>query len=340
MQIIGLPDGTEAEFPDDMSEDEIVAVIQREYGAPKPQIGAGKAFVEGVASGGTLGFADELRAAGIAAAESVQGRGNFSDTYQQMRDVYRQEQEQAREQHPVAYGAGSLVGVAPIALAAPATLPAGMGIGAAYGAGEAENVQDIPMEALKGAAISGGVGLAARGAGKVIGDVAGKVGSRIEKAGEKIAMGGAEKALARIEEGVAPLSTRQTVVQTAGDILSETKQLLKQPIVQHLQQATGREALAAGLAGGLTGSGTAAAAAAAGVKVLGGVAEKRGPQLQVNIGSRIEDLGAFLKRVPNKYHNVLKDAFSRGGHALGSTIYLLQQQDPEFRKMTTGETEE
>ena len=63
MAIYGLPDGTQAEFPDTMSEDEVKAVLRKKFPAPvDPQAGAKSVVAEmGPIEGAVTAFGENAR---------------------------------------------------------------------------------------------------------------------------------------------------------------------------------------------------------------------------------------------------------------------------------------
>jgi len=70
--------------------------------------GAGDAGVAGLIQGGTLGFSDEMGAASDVALDKILGKaGKSYREYQKMREAANKE---IQEEHPLAYGAGELVG--------------------------------------------------------------------------------------------------------------------------------------------------------------------------------------------------------------------------------------
>src|SRR5690554_5130088 len=128
-------------------------------------------FARMAAQGATLGFADE-----IAGAIGAIGEG----TYREARDASRSRVERLRSNHPILSAVAEGVGGAFVPLpggsvvsgvkgavtagraaraaqAAKELAATGAIAGSIYGAGEAERLRDIPLEALKGGA-AGGVG--------------------------------------------------------------------------------------------------------------------------------------------------------------------------------------
>jgi hypothetical protein len=119
--------------------------------------------------GPTLGFADELTGLVGAGAALVQGKSP-SEGYQQARDIYRSGVESYKEEQPI--GAAVSQGVASLPLGmlnlgrsiAPNVGPvlrsigSGLGFGIVGGAGEAKELEDVPLEAAKTGATSAVLG--------------------------------------------------------------------------------------------------------------------------------------------------------------------------------------
>lgn len=187
------PDGQKytVTAPDDATDDQILAYVQqnadkksaigngpaptgtsqpglREAGASLPT--AGRAFLN-AAQGPLFNFADEIAAGGAAMVDRVTGRNpgfTVGQLYDRYRDVARGASESYQQQNPIAapltQAAGSMVALGPLGMgsgAAP-TVASGMaraaGIGGVQGmlggAGSAQEVGDIPADAL----LSGGFG--------------------------------------------------------------------------------------------------------------------------------------------------------------------------------------
>lgn len=160
--------------------------------ALKPDVGRARAAAEGVLSGASANFRDEIYGASAAsglpewmggfrapvgaarlAIESYQGQpGEATKTYEAARDRIRAVQQQGQEQYPGTTFAGNVVGAMAIPVGGAmnaATLPGrmakgalvGAGYGAAYGAGEGTGLQDRASRAASGAVIGGVAGAAA-----------------------------------------------------------------------------------------------------------------------------------------------------------------------------------
>jgi hypothetical protein len=119
--------------------------------------------------GPTLGFADELTGLAGGAAALVQGKSP-SEGYQQARDIYRSAVESYQEEQPiggaVAQGVASLplgmlnIGksIAPNVGPVLRSIGSGLGFGIVGGAGEAKELEDVPIEAAKTGATSAVLG--------------------------------------------------------------------------------------------------------------------------------------------------------------------------------------
>lgn len=129
----------------------------------------------GFASGASMGTDDELAGVGAGIKGAMSGK-NPLDAYYAGRDNYRGIKENSREDNPWADGLGQFAGaVAVPGLAAAGNARLGGAIatgakvgaaqGAIQGAGDAEELSDVPKESLWGAATGGVIG----GAGGVIG---------------------------------------------------------------------------------------------------------------------------------------------------------------------------
>lgn len=132
--------------------------------------GTTRSFVEGA----TFGFADEIGIGAAALAASLQFGKPFWEVYQDMKTSYTAEQKRFEADHPVistgakvagAVGTGfalarGAAAAAPGLAARPILAGAAGGAieGAAFGAGEAETMADIPREAGTGALIGGAFG--------------------------------------------------------------------------------------------------------------------------------------------------------------------------------------
>lgn len=136
---IELPDGTIAEFPDDMPMADIEKVLQRQFAPqkqemPKKDVSALESGVRGYVQGGSLGFGDEimggLASGGLKLAAEAQhlagyipgvGEESFGipkefedrsivDMYREGRGIAREQEKAAREANPWTYGLSEVGG--------------------------------------------------------------------------------------------------------------------------------------------------------------------------------------------------------------------------------------
>lgn len=91
-----------------------------------------------------------------AAVSGIQALGD--KTYEETRRANELESDKAWDEHPVAYGAGKTAGMAGTAFALPASIPAAVGVGAASGLDASTSLEDMPLDAVKGAAVGGALG--------------------------------------------------------------------------------------------------------------------------------------------------------------------------------------
>lgn len=203
-QEIETPDGI-VEFPDDMTDQEIAAVLQRQYGGPQPAVAPTANIPRQALQGMSLGFGDELVARGAAGLDFLTGRTaeqtgkdlSYGDLYDRYLQVEQGRIAQGQEAAPVASTVAELGGAiatpanllnAPKAIAqlpawARAATVAGAQ-GAAYGAGTAQEDERLESaaqatipSALFGAAGQKAVELTGK-AGKAISDLWNKAAPR------------------------------------------------------------------------------------------------------------------------------------------------------------------
>jgi len=142
--------------------------------------------------GPTLGFADEL--AGLVGGGAALVRGESpSKGYQQARDIYRSGVESYKEEQPI--GSAVAQGVASLPLGmlnigrniAPNVGPvlrsaaSGLGFGIVGGAGEAKEIEDVPVEAAKTGATSAVLGAGTELGMKVVRPVKQAISSQAQR---------------------------------------------------------------------------------------------------------------------------------------------------------------
>ena len=111
---VELPDGTIAEFPQNMSDDDIASVLQKEYPSDNSQeqglLEKAEGFMRAKTQGDTFGFGDEI-IAGLASVPSALITGNsVSDSYNQILDDERQRADSFRETNPALSIGGEIGG--------------------------------------------------------------------------------------------------------------------------------------------------------------------------------------------------------------------------------------
>lgn len=172
---IEAPDGTVIEFPEGTSQDQILSVMQSQYGQePVPAL---QSYGLGIADMATLGLDDELRGAARAVGTKLRGDERpFPELLDRGIEMVREEHQQARD-NPWTYFGGQVTGATSTGLAggvAASTLPkaiqsaaaarpflTAVGVGGAsggvYGAGSGEKGQRAES-ALQGALYGAGGG--------------------------------------------------------------------------------------------------------------------------------------------------------------------------------------
>ena len=142
--------------------------------AHAPEVHAGQASVLGGAQGATSGFLDELAGAAQAAKHVPEALAQHSTApvtlaYTNARNAARDTLASAREQNPVSYTAGQLVGGVPSAFAMPGgSIVGGAVSGAAQALGDTPditNVGQVAKDVAHGAGIGAGAGAVLHGVG-------------------------------------------------------------------------------------------------------------------------------------------------------------------------------
>jgi hypothetical protein len=247
-----------------------------------PQVGTGGALAVGAAQGASLGWGDELAAHADSLISKVPGLRDIREaganrlfghpigalpyddpslTYEQRRDAYRDYNEAAAQQHPVAHGVGEAAGGIATAFVPGTSLAKGAGalkvglqgaaLGGLGGAGESEasDPTQIAKESGEGALI-GGVGGAAlhAGANKLTKALATKIPALADRQAVAALTEGAPKSLTMPMTGDANLSAalnepiqiapKKTV--TLGQIAGKSAEEVR-PIVKAQQERIGQQ---------------------------------------------------------------------------------------------------
>jgi len=205
--------GAEIEFPDSMTDQEIEAILRREFGGQ--QESSWRDPVRQVLKGATFGFADELGSALAAIPAGIATGTNPLDAYREMQQAVSGEQKAYEQANPgtalglemlggLSTGIASGVKALPSLASALPRLPAwattamlGGAQGAVYGAGTGDpgnRLENAAEQGLLGAAIAPVAGKV----GEVIGDA---IGGTASWAGRKLSespQGTAERVIRRV----------------------------------------------------------------------------------------------------------------------------------------------
>jgi len=357
------------QFEEVTNEDDYFA--QFETVESQPQVGVGEAGWEGFKRGSTLGFGDELSAASTAVGVKVsdfiddlittdeerrrnemlgekfpEHRESFYDIYEREKRRHRKEYEQAREQHPVATGAGEVGGMAltsviPGAGATKVAPMVGGGIKTAaalegattmgtYGAGTSEG--DI-SERLKQAAKYGT-------AGAVLGPVATKVGevalpslkTGTKKLYEK-ALTAEEKQLAKLPGSLGDEGAELVpgVSGSLKEIIGAGYKGVKAATKKNISNLTMSDFITGAIGytyGGLTGAITAVGVKS-GVTEAGKIAI---PTAAAKSYGGIANVTKSISKTLDKWGPELQRVAARGANAITAYVHTKSQQDPVFRE--------
>lgn len=139
---VDLPEGTRPE-----EYEKIVADVLKDYEMSGIETSGLEAGARGLMSG---------IPGATAAVSGIQALGD--KTFKETRRKNELESDKAWDEQPVAYGAGKVAGMAGTAFALPASIPAAVGVGAASGLDASTSLEDMPLDAVKGAAVGGALG--------------------------------------------------------------------------------------------------------------------------------------------------------------------------------------
>ena len=291
----------------------------------------------GAAQGVTLGFGDELAGANeslayaadshpLATAASLMNPGTAGKTiseavtnfilaqkntegareaYVSGRDSERASNRRARERSPVAYGGGQLAGAGATSLATGGGAAALTGAGAAEGLGssDADLLEGDVLEAGKDAVLGGAAGLAAAGAGKAIGSVAGR-GKPAARALDPYLPAHEQVEPGMVRKG-AELVGRAG--EKVGDFFNNAGDLTKSAF----------SLVTAGKSNAIQGAAR--------------VAEKIPDIVEKGATISLETIERLAPQL-GRFGSVLMQAAQRGGNALATTNFLLQQTEPEYQE--------
>lgn len=230
--------------------------------------------LQGLVSGVTVDFDDEIAGAATAAKQAITGRGindvvagrkGIADTYREARDKRRDVKKTAEEANPGTYMASQLVGSLPtVALAGPAgttreLAKAGAKYGAALGAGGSESdltkgevggfAADTAIGATAGAvlgpivagAVEGGVATV-KGGARLAADAARRaVGKPVQTAVQREATGMAERVAQNANEPslIGRGKTVRQITQEAQPLMQEASAAINKPFLLRQSQIAG-----------------------------------------------------------------------------------------------------
>lgn len=190
---IQLPNGkiAELEVPEGATNEQILSFAKTQFGdmeQAKPQeqqMSRGEALARTTYQGATMGFGDEILAAGRAlGAKALGGDESFRDYYNLAKEEERGQLQQARQEYPVQSVVSEIGASIPTGgrilkaayltgMKMPTLLKGGAALGVISGLGETENIADVPetikdttLGGVYGATAAGAFGLAGQGIGK------------------------------------------------------------------------------------------------------------------------------------------------------------------------------
>lgn len=292
----------------------------------KPNVSQWEALKGGMSQGATLGFADEAKAGLIAGAESLFGDAPFSETYESLRDAYRDEMAQEQQAHPGTFMAGSVVGAAPLTIASgglsggtvkgAAALGAGEGAISGLGTSEAKDVSGMVRDTATGAAIGGLLG----GALPAIANKATGLPTKV-----------ADDLIPEMEKRFAAQEAADEMIDftpSFKEIGNSFKKGVKEAISGDLSKISKKEAALVGTAASMdmTGLGLAGYLGFKGAKK---VADEQGKAALFTAAAALE----IPAQAVQKYIQAIEKAAVRGPQAVVATEYILQSQNEDYRRL-------
>jgi len=170
---VEMPDGTIIEgVPEGTTQTELRSRLAKYK--QQPEEGRGYGPARSALQGMTLGFADEAGIGMAALAAKATGEKRpISDIYREMKDAYNEQQQQYEKAHPVEstalqIGGGLATGIAGAGTRAGMAVAAhpivgGAAVGALSGTGQANRMEDVPLQAGLGSGVGAATGGLMRG---------------------------------------------------------------------------------------------------------------------------------------------------------------------------------
>lgn len=326
----------------------------REQEATAPKVSPLESGLRGAAQGASLGFADE--AAGgldylkeglgqIAKGGMLSDSDKLGSTYSEGRDESRANYDAAQKANPGTFLAGNLAG----SLALPTGslgLAKGAALGAAQGLGSSDrdSLGGLAADTALGAGLGGVVGAGTSVVGKGLNKAA-ELGSDVLEGSGNIAKDTASWLANRATNSTSGRSALDSGLIRAGDnaadislranantnpFLDSLRTGVREKATKEAAEPFFSDADKMGIASSLMGGPHAAAAATTGLAGKN-LINSRG----ASTGAvALDSIGDILTQAPErlgKFAKPLQDAQARG--ALNPTLFILQQTNPEFRKL-------
>lgn len=306
----------------------------------------------GLAQGASLGFADEAAGALSNIANKFSNTDNSlfdSENYAKARDDWRAADKAAQAANPNTYLAGQVGGgvalpLGPIGLAKGALLGATQGLGSS----EADSLGGAAADTALGAGLGGALGAAAPSIGRGISKVGNFANDALEGTSDFLKGAAGTFANRATNSGFGREALDSGAIKlgdTAGDIAgrlgSEAPEGLRQGVTARAAKEAGEgffsDADKMAMGTSLVGGPHAAASVGAGI-VGKNLANTRGASTGAVSLDKIGDILAQTPQQLGKFAAPLQAAQARG--ALNPTLFILQQTNPEFRKMVLGNQED
>lgn len=324
-----------------------------EYAGAAPKPGMLESAARGAAQGASLGFADEAAGAlSNLANRLVNPQGDLFDAenYKNVRDSYRAGDKAAKAENPTTFGVGQVAGGAALPVGQLGLLK-GAALGAAQGLGtsEADTLGGAAADTALGAGVGGALGAAGNYIGQGIsaglnkfGDAASGalegIGGLIKRGADTFADSATGSSFGREALDAGAIKLGDSARDIAGRLGEDASEGLRSGVAAKAAELAAKPFFSdldkTAIGGTLLAGGSHTLPAVGGI-VAKNVANARG----ASTGAvALNEIGDILQRSPQafgKFAKPLMDAQSRG--ALPATMYVLQQTNPEFRKLLYGD---
>lgn len=297
----------------------------------KPAPSVSDAIMQGVEKGGSLGFKDRI--SGIIDAALGSKFGNMfvpeggqnpykdmsaKDLYEQGKRESAQQYSDAEQAHPIATAVGGFFGGIPAAIAAGPSIKGGMALGAAYGAGSAD---DDLTDIAKKTAIGAGIGGVASGVGKLLNKGVGAGLEALESATPAMSMA---KTIAKVGTGLVD-ENQPIPSQSTGEFFGN---LGKGAAAGHVGSALGIPS------GPVMGVGYALSRTPAAQSAAQSALQTAGPALKATdtaIQSGASMINQLFDKLTPELQKTVSDAAQQGERQLSITHFLLGNTSPQYQ---------